>query len=84
MKKLKNLSESDFLKLFLGAFSTAFLIAALVVPDRGQMITGLWQILSQPAKIPTSCFAVGGYAGTLLNMALVGYVCLCLYVAFGA
>ena len=84
MKKLKNLSESDFLKLFLGAFSTAFLIAALVVPDRGQMITGLWQILSQPAKIPTSCFAVGGYAGTLLNMALVGYVCLGLYVAFGA
>ena len=84
MKKLKNLSESDFLKLFLFLFSTAFLIAAIVVPDRGSMFTGLLTILSQPAKIPTNCFAVGGYSGTLLNMALVGYLCLGLYVGLGA
>lgn len=84
MKKIKSLSESDFLKLLFGFLSTAFLIGAVCMPDRGTMFTGLWQIVSQPSKISTNYFAVGGYAATFLNMALVGYLCLALYAGLKA
>ena len=80
MKKIKNLSEGAFLKLFFTFFSTAFLIAAFVMPDRANMLPGLWQILSQPSKLTCSYFALGGYAATFLNMSLVGFICLLLYV----
>ncbi len=80
MKKIKNLSESDFLKLFFGFFTLCFLVAAPFMPDRDQMISGLWQILSQPSKLTTSYFAVGGYAATFLNMGLVALICLGLFV----
>ena len=84
MNKIKNLSESDFLKLFFGFLSACFLIAAFIMPDRSSMFTGLWQILSQPCKVSTNYFAVGGYAATFLNMALVGFACTALYVALKA
>ena len=71
MKKIKTLSESSFLKLFFAFFSVCFLIAAVVMPDRGTMLTGLWNILSQPAKVTTNYFSLGGYAATFLNMGLV-------------
>ena len=64
MKKIKNLSESDFLKLFFAFFTLVFLVAAVCMGDRGSMFTGLWQIMSQPSKISTNYFAVGGYAAT--------------------
>ncbi len=82
MKKIKNLSEGEFLKLFFACFSAAFLIASLFMPDRGQMFGGLWQILSQPSKLTCSYFAIGGYAATFLNMGLVGLICLLLFVVF--
>ena len=44
MKKIRTLSEAAFLKVLFAFFSAAFLIASLFMPDRGQMITGLWQI----------------------------------------
>ena len=84
MKKIKTLSESDFLKLFFGFFSACFLIAAFFMPDRNQMLSGLWQILSQPCKVSTNYFAVGGYAATFLNMGLVGLACTLLFVALKA
>ena len=84
MKKIKTLSESDFLKLFFGFFSACFLIAAFFMPDRSQMLSGLWQILSQPCKVSTNYFAVGGYAATFLNMGLVGLACTLLFVALKA
>ena len=80
MKKLRALPESDFLKVFFAFFTACFLIAAFCMPDRGTMLTGLWQIFSQPCKVSTSNFALGGYAATFLNMALVGIVCLSLFV----
>ena len=80
MKKIKNLSEGAFLKLFFAFFSTAFLIAAFVMPDRANMLSGLWQILSQPSKLTCSYFALGGYAATFLNMSLVGFISLLLFV----
>ena len=84
MKKIKSCSESDFLKLFFGFVTACFLIAAVCMPDRGQMFSGLWQIISQPSKISTNYFAVGGYAATFLNMGLVALICLLLFVVLKA
>ena len=80
MKKIRSMTESQFLKLFFACFSAAFLIAAVCMPDRANMFTGLWQILSQPSKLTTNYFAVGGYAATFLNMGLVGLLSLLLFV----
>ena len=80
MNKLKNLSEGSFLKLLFAFLTGAFLIGAVCMPDRAQMFTGLWQILSQPSKVATNYFAVGGYAATFLNMGLVALISLGLFV----
>ena len=84
MNKIKNLSESNFLKLFFAFFSGAFLIAAVCMPDRNEMIAGLWAILSSPAKVTTNYFSLGGYAGTFLNMGLLALVMTLLYTLTGA
>ena len=82
MNKIKNLSESNFLKLLFAFLSAAFLIAAVCMPDRSQMFTGLWNILTQPSKISANYFAMGGLSATFLNMGLVGMICLLLFVIF--
>ena len=74
MKKIKNLSESSFLKLLFAFVGVVFLIAAVCMPDRGNMLAGFWQILSQPCKVTTNYFSVGGFAGTFLNMGLVALI----------
>ena len=79
MKRLNQLPERDFLKLFFAAFSLSFLLAAFVMPDRADMLPGLWRILSSPTKATTNFFSLGGYAATFLNMGLVGLVCTLLY-----
>ena len=84
MNKIKNLSESSFLKLFFGFLSACFIIAAVCMPDRAQMFTGLWQIWSQPGKISTNDFVLGGYAAPFLNMGLVGVCFLVLMVLLKA
>lgn len=43
------------------------------------MFTGLWQIMSQPSKVTTNYFAVGGYAATFLNSGLVSLLCVGLF-----
>lgn len=82
MKKIRSMSEGEFLKLFFAFFTAAFLIAAVIMPDRATMLPGLWQILSQPSKLSTNYFAVGGYAATFLNMGLVALISLLLFVVF--
>ena len=82
MKKIRSMSEGAFLKLFFAFFTAAFLIAAVIMPDRGSMFSGLWQILSQPSKLSTNYFAVGGYSATFLNMGLVGLISLLLFIVF--
>ena len=74
MKKIKTMSESNFLKLFFALVGVAFLVAAVCMPDRGTMLSGFWQILSQPCKVTTNYFSVGGYAATFLNMGLVALI----------
>ena len=80
MKKIKNLSEGSFLKLLFAFVSLCFLVAAVCMPDRNTMFSGLWKILTSTAKISTNYFDVGGFAGTFLNMGLVGLVSLLLFV----
>ena len=80
MNKIKNLSESSFLKLFFGFISVCFLVAAVFMPDRVQMFSGLWQIWTQPGKISTNDFALGGFAAPFLNMGLVGLCFLVLMI----
>ncbi len=75
MKKRMTLSEGSFLKLFFACFTASFLIAAVCMPDRSTMFSGYWKILTQPAKVATNYFAVGGYSATFLNMGLVALVC---------
>ena len=82
MKKIRNLPEGSFLKLLFAFWASFFLIAAFCMPDRANMLPGLWQILSQPSKLTCSYFALGGYAATFLNMGLVCCICLGLFVIF--
>ena len=82
MKKIKNLSEGDFLKLFFGFLAAAFLIGAVCMRDRATMFSGLVTILSSPGKVSTNYFAVGGYAATFLNMGLVCAIALGLFLVF--
>lgn len=76
MKKWNDLSSNQFHKLIFSFFAVAALIAAVIMPDRGSMFSGFLTILSQPGKVVTNYFAVGGYAATFLNMALCGGIAL--------
>ena len=77
MKKIKNLPESSFLKLFFAFVSVCFLIAAVIMPDRGNMFRGFLRILLNTCRISTNYFAFG-YSATFLNMGIVGLFCLAL------
>ena len=79
MKKIRSMSESNFLKLFFAFVGVAFLIAAVCMPDRNTIFSGFWQILSQPCKVTTNYFSVGGYAATFLNMGLVALIMAALF-----
>ncbi len=79
MKKWNKLPEEQFLVRFFLFFSFSFLIAAFFMPDRAEMVPGLWRILSKPTKAATNFFSIGGYAATFLNMGLVGLICTGLY-----
>lgn len=84
MKKIKNLSEGSFLKLFFLFMSLCFLIAAPLMPDRNTMFSGFAKILTSTCRISTNYFALGGYAATFLNMGVVGLFCLALCCLPGA
>ena len=82
MKKLRNLSESNFLKVFFAFFTLAFLVAAPLMPDRASLLTGWVKILLSPCKVTTNYFWLGGYAATFFNMGMVGLMCLTLLCVF--
>ena len=82
MKKIKNLSEGNFLKLLFAFLSAAFLIAAVCMPDRNTMFSGFWKILTTPCKVTTNYFSVGGFAATFFNMGLMGLFGLLLFLVF--
>ena len=44
MNKLKNMSESSFLKLFFLIVSLCFIVAAVIMPDRAAMLSALRRV----------------------------------------
>ena len=84
MKKLKNIPENVFLKIFFLFVSVAFLVAAVCMPDRTEMFTGLGKIVTSPTKLSSNYFSIGGFAATFLNMGLVALACTVLYHITGA
>ncbi len=84
MKKLQNMSQNVFMKLFFAFVTLCFLIGAVCVWDRATMFSGLWKIISGPSKISTNYFAVGGFSATMLNMALVAAIATGLFCLPGA
>ena len=84
MKVKRALSERYFLEIFFAVFAGFFLCAAFYMPDRDRIFSGLWKIMTSPCRAPTSYFAVGGFAATFLNMGLVGYACLALFIGLKA
>ena len=44
LKRVRDLSPANFLKLLFAFFSVAFLVAAVFMPDRNAMFSGLWEI----------------------------------------
>ncbi len=75
MKKIRSLSESQFLTLFFAALSVCFLIAAVCMPDRHYLFSDLKDILLGTCKISTNYFALGSISATFFNMGLVGLIC---------
>ena len=75
MKRINNLSHESFLKLFFLFVSLCFVVAAPFLPDRSEMFSGVWKIMSSTCKISTNYFALGGFSATFLNMGLVGLLC---------
>ena len=65
------------LRLTFCAFTAAFLAAALIAPDRGDMLPGLLRILTGPAQLTKDYFkpALGGLSAAMLNCALIGAIC---------
>ena len=61
MKKLNQMEESKFLRLFFAFVSLCFLIAAVIMPDRATAFSGLWKLMSGTCKISTNYFALGGF-----------------------
>ena len=84
MKKLKNMTEDRFLRLFFAFVSLAFIVAAFCLHDRANAFRGFLRILLSTCKISTNYFALGGYAATFLNMGVVGIFCLALTCLPGA
>lgn len=76
MKKIQQLSEHRFLRLFFSFICLCFFVGAVCMPDRAQMLSGFWKILTGTCKISTNYFALAGYSATFFNMAVVGLFCI--------
>ena len=83
-EKWKQLDASRMLKLVFWLFTAAFLVAALVSPDRGGLISGLKTLYTTPAQVTKDYFAVGGLSATFFSVFLVSLLCALLYLLPGA
>lgn len=82
MQKDQN-STSMAIKWFFAAVCLFFFVLSLAMPDRGRLWTGWLRILSQPSKLSTNYFALGGYSAAFFNAAMVGLICLLVYQVSG-
>lgn len=83
-EKWRKLPASSMLKLVFWLFTLAFLVAALVSPDRAQLWSGLKAIYTTPAQVTKDYFEVGSVSATFFNAFLVSLVCSLLYMLPGA
>ena len=69
------------LRLWFWLFAAACLIAAVVMPDRSQMLEGVKRLCVLPYQTANSYFAPanGGLAGTFLNAAIICAICAAIY-----
>ena len=65
------------LRLTFCAFTLAFLLAALIAPDRGDMLPGFARILTGQAQLTKDYFKpeLGGLSASVLNTALLAAIC---------
>lgn len=83
-EKWRKLPASSMLKLVFWLFTLAFLVAALVSPDRSQLWSGLKAIYTTPAQVTKDYFEVGSVSAAFFNTFLVSLVCSLLYMLPGA
>ena len=83
-EKWRKLPASSMLKLVFWLFTLAFLVAALVSPDRAQLWSGLKAIYTTPAQVTKDYFEVGSVSAAFFNAFLVSLVCSLLYMLPGA
>ncbi|MBP3634134.1 MAG: DUF1576 domain-containing protein [Oscillospiraceae bacterium] len=76
----KEFTAAKMLKLVFWLMTLAFAVAALVSPDRAQMIEGLKVIYTTPCKVVTDYFQIGGVSATFANAFIVGLFCCLLYM----
>lgn len=82
MEKSKRFAAPEAaIRLWFWLFAAAALIAAICMPDRGQMFAGLGRLCVLPYQSANPYFAAenGGFAGTFLNVALVCAICAAVY-----
>lgn len=68
-------SASTVLKGLFALLTLAFLAAAVIAGDRGEIFSGLGRILTSPAQITKDYFEVGSVSAAFFNAGLVGAVC---------
>lgn len=83
-EKWKNLLASCTLKVVFWLFTAAFLVAAIVSPDRAEMLSGLQAIYTTPAQVTKDYFEVGSVSAAFANAFLVCLLCSALYMLPGA
>ena len=83
-EKWKNLPASCMLKVVFWLFTAAFLVAALISPDRAELISGLQAIYTTPAQVTKDYFEVGSVSAAFFNVFLVSALCAGLYMLPGA
>ena len=83
MKKIKNMSEASFLKLFFLFISLSFIVAAFFMEDRAELLVDMKEILFTTCKVSTNYFGIG-FAATFFNMGIVGLICTALCFLPGA
>ncbi len=75
---------SKILRWFMLAMTLFFYAYAFAMPDRGEMLTGLTNIILSPAQVTKDYFVIGNLSGTFLNMALVATACVLMMFIPGA
>lgn len=77
LKRLRACDAATVLRAAMCAFTAAYMIAALLAPDRAELVAGFGRILTGSAQLTKDYFKpeLGSVSGAMLNAALVGALC---------